>query len=73
LSSLTSADGFIEGEQSIANGGIAEEWVLENAWLESIKPDALDYGAEDILTVTIQVRYDFCRFNSPAGALFPAG
>jgi len=73
LSSLTNAGGFIEDEPSIANGGIAEEWVLENAWLESIKPDGLDYGSDDILTVTIQVRYDFCRFTSPAGALFPAG
>lgn len=41
----------------------AEHWVLQNAWLESIKPDALDYGSEDILTVTIQIRYDFAKFE----------
>jgi len=73
LSSLTQTDGFIEGEPSLVNGGIAEEWILENAWLESVKPDALDYGSEEILTVTMTIRYDFCRFSSPAGALFPAG
>jgi hypothetical protein len=41
----------------------AEHWLLKNAWLESIKPDSLDYGAEDILTVTIAVRYDFAKFE----------
>lgn len=71
LSSLTDDAGFLQEEPTIGNGGIAEEWVLENAWLESIKPDGLDYSSEDILTVTIQVRYDFCRFTSAAGALFP--
>lgn len=44
--------------------GIAEEWELQNAWLESFKPDSLDYGAEDILTVTIQVRYDWALFRT---------
>lgn len=68
LSSLTDPSGFIEGQPAIGNGGVAEEWVLKNAWLESFKPDALDYGAEDILTVTIQIRYDYCEFVSAAGA-----
>lgn len=44
--------------------GTAELWELHNAWLESVKPDALDYGAEDILTVTIQIRYDWAQFQS---------
>lgn len=48
-------------------GGIAEQWSLHNAWLESIKPDALDYGAEDILTVTITVKYDWATFTSGNG------
>jgi hypothetical protein len=68
LSSLTDSTGFIAGEPALANGGVAEQWILKNAWLESFKPDALDYGSEDILTVTIQVRYDYCEFISPGGA-----
>jgi hypothetical protein len=43
---------------------IAEEWQLQNAWLESFKPDSLDYGSDDILTVTIQVRYDWAQFRT---------
>ena len=75
LSSLTSDIGeFVEpGEitsvsaDGQASGGLAEEWKLHNAWLESIKPEALDYGAEDILTVTIAVRYDWAQFMSADG------
>jgi hypothetical protein len=44
--------------------GMAEEWELQNAWLESFKPDALDYSSEDLLTVTIQVRYDWAEFKA---------
>jgi hypothetical protein len=46
------------------DNGMAEEWTLRNAWLESFKPDALDYGSDDILTVTIQVRYDWAEFRA---------
>jgi hypothetical protein len=75
LSSLTSdtsdfvapADIFKVNSDGNASGGLAEEWLLHNAWLESIKPDGLDYGAEDILTVTIQVRYDWAQFTSADG------
>ena len=52
---LTAIDGVDLGK------GVAEEWRLKNAWLESFKPDALDYGAEDILTVTLTVRYDWAE------------
>lgn len=48
----------------------AELWTLKNAWLESIKPEALDYGAEDLLTVTIAIRYDWAEYQ-PHGATEP--
>ena len=50
------------------DGGIAEEWLLKNAWLESMKPDGLDYGSEDILTVTVQLRYDWAELKVRDGA-----
>ena len=46
-----------------SSNAIAEQWELKNAWLESFKPDALDYGAEDILTVTMTVRYDWAQLK----------
>ena len=77
LSSLTSDTGDFVAPADIlkinsdgnASGGLAEEWLLHNAWLESFKPDALDYGAEDILTVTITVRYDWAQFTSADGSI----
>jgi hypothetical protein len=62
---------FGTGENALATPGIspssadaiAEQWELKNAWLESFKPDALDYGAEDILTVTMTVRYDWAQLK----------
>ena len=66
LSSLTDATQLVEPAGFNNGNGIIEEWTLQNAWLESFKPDALDYGAEDILTVTIQVRYDWCTLETPA-------
>jgi hypothetical protein len=75
LSSLTSDIGeFVSPNQTTspnpdgqASGGLAEEWLLKNGWLESIKPDGLDYGSDDILTVAIQVRYDWAQLTSAAG------
>lgn len=76
LSSLSSAadlfvpGGAVEAFNTDGNvaGGIAEQWTLHNSWLDSIKPDALDYGAEDILTVTITVKYDWATFAAANGS-----
>jgi len=73
LSSLTTG---IPGEAiSAVPNGIVEEWVLKNGWLESFKPEGLDYTSEDILTVTIQVRYDWAVLQDVAsgGQLNPFG
>lgn len=67
LNSSLNPDGLVRNDNennAVVSNGVAEEWQLKNAWLESFKPDALDYGAEDILTVTIQIRYDWAEFKS---------
>lgn len=63
---LNASAGSEIGEPPNLSSGtaIAEQWELKNAWLESFKPDALDYGAEDILTVTMTVRYDWADFKA---------
>jgi len=66
LGSLTDATTLIEPSGLAQGQGVVEIWTLKNAWLESFKPDALDYSSEDILTVTIQVRYDWCSLETPA-------
>jgi hypothetical protein len=64
LNSLTSTNEVI-----VENGGVAEQWLLKNGWLESIKPDGLDYASDDILTVTMQVRYDWAQLTSGDGTV----
>ena len=65
LSSLTDSTRLVDGDAFLASGdGIVETWELKNAWLESFKPDALDYGAEDLLTVTVAIRYDWCTLET---------
>jgi hypothetical protein len=51
---------------AITSNGVTEQWILQNAWLESFKPDALDYASEDILTVTMQIRYDWAELKTGA-------
>lgn len=72
---VDASGGGAPGPVTKLTDGIAEEWTLKNAWLESFKPDALDYGAEDILTVTIQLRYDWAEFkaNGKGPAINPFG
>ena len=72
---VDASQGGIPGPAANLPEGIAEEWELKNAWLESFKPDALDYGSDDILTVTVQVRYDWAEFkaNGKGSTINPFG
>lgn len=66
-SALDELPGAAAGAGGAGPGGIdaatSELWTLNNAWLDSIKPDALDYGSEDILTTTITLRYDWAELK----------
>lgn len=66
---LNSALGQLPFEPNAAtaqagDSAISEQWTLKNAWLESVKPESLDYGSEDILTVTMTLRYDWAEFKA---------
>lgn len=39
-------------------GEVVQKWKLVNAWPKSVNPDDLDYGAEDLLHVEIELQYD---------------
>jgi len=41
-----------------AEGVVIEEWVLNNAWVKTADFGSLDYGTEDLLNVSIGLRYD---------------
>lgn len=61
----------------IAQGSeVLEEWVLYNAWLKEVKFGDLDYTTDELLEVTMTLRYDFALLNSdnqssPGNAIRP--
>ncbi|HAI37877.1 MAG TPA: hypothetical protein DCM40_07015 [Maribacter sp.] len=48
-----------------AEGAPVEEWTFYNAWIKSVDFDELDYTSDDLLNLTITVRYDWASIKSP--------
>jgi len=40
-------------------GEVIEEWVLKNAWISKVNFGELDYESDDLVEISITVRYDF--------------
>ena len=43
----------------VSDGDFIEEWVLKNPWIKSVKFGELDYESDDLVDITITVRYDW--------------
>ena len=41
-----------------------EEWILINPFLESVNFGQNNYGAEEIITIAMTIRYDYAQYNS---------
>ena len=54
-----------------AEGVVIEEWVLNNAWVKTADFGALDYGTEDLLNVSIGLRYDNAYLSVAGDAKYP--
>jgi len=46
-------------QQLDAEGNIRETWTLRNAWIKNIDFGSLDYSSDELVEVTIEIRYDF--------------
>jgi len=57
-------------EQIDSDGNPIEEWILKNAWVESVDFGNLDYGSEEMVTISMTLRYDWAELNVGA-ALTP--
>ncbi len=42
---------------------VLEEWVLYNAWLKDVKFGDLDYTSDDLVEISMTLRYDFALLN----------
>jgi 1,2-phenylacetyl-CoA epoxidase PaaB subunit len=50
-----------------AEGANVEIWTLKNAWVKNATMSDFDYTSEDMLTMDIELRYDYALFNSVDG------
>jgi hypothetical protein len=49
---------------------VIEEWTLENAWIKNVEFGSLDYGSEDMVEISITIRYDFAFISQVQGGTF---
>jgi|TARA_R110000824_G_scaffold112798_5_gene262177 hypothetical protein len=51
--------GFAKISQLDAEGDTRESWVLHNVWIKSVDFGTLDYSADELVEITLQLRYDY--------------
>ena len=56
------AGGGIQGANPSADP-VVEEWVLYNAWVKKVSFGDLDYTSDDMVEVSVEVRYDYAKLN----------
>jgi hypothetical protein len=59
-----------------AAGDVSEVWAMKNCWLKSVKFGDFDYSGDDLMDVTLTIRYDWAEFSlgtaaSTAGDALP--
>jgi len=59
--SAVNALGTIYITQLDSDGGDQETWTLQNAWISEYKWGELEYGADDLNTLDVTIKYDWAR------------
>lgn len=56
-----------------ADGNTTEEWVLKGAWVKNVEFGELDYEGEDLMAISVTIRYDYayCNFKQPENKRLP--
>ena len=49
---------------------IIEEWRLYNAWIKDVEFGSLDYGSDDMVEISLTLRYDFAQLTKTKGGVF---
>ena len=47
-----------------ADGNDVEKWTLVNAWVKNVNMDSFEYASDDMMTMEIELRYDYALYNS---------
>lgn len=64
--SFNNAVGNMEIQQLDETGVVIEKFKLINPFFTSVQFGALDYGSEEIVDITLTVRYDYAELNGQA-------
>ena len=64
--SAVNALGTIYITQLDSDGGEQETWTLQNAWISEYKWGELEYGADDLNTLDVTIKYDWAQINTDA-------
>lgn len=66
LNTTATASGYKFGtkiQMLDGNEGIVEEWLLEGCWIKSSNYNELEYSSSDIVTISMNIRFDHARQN----------
>jgi len=55
------ACGSIQIEQLDSTGATIERWTLNNPWIKGVQYGELDYSSEDLIEITLTLRYDWAQ------------
>ena len=56
--------GSVQIKSKNAEGKDVEVWTLKNAWVKNVTMSDYDYTSDEMLTMDIELRYDYALFNS---------
>lgn len=59
--------GNVEITQLGADGLAIEQWTLWNAWISALKFGDLEYGSDELIDLTVTLRYDWARMSKGLG------
>jgi len=69
LGSSDSAPDSGGGNAGFGIGGdtVIEEWQLYNAWVRKVSLGELDYSSDDMVEISVELRYDYAKLNAKNG------
>jgi hypothetical protein len=61
-------------QQIDADGKVNESWAVKNGWVSKISYGELSYDSDELVTVSLEIRYDYAvQDETVGGEIVPAG
>ena len=59
--------GNLQIQQLDDDGSVLNSWVLQHAWVKEVSFSELDYSNEDLMEITLKIRYDWAEYLNATG------